>query len=161
MCTQIKIQTIYFTDKLPDLPEVFPETSASNKRIYNDTSFDASDSLFSTMDASAVIKLNPPRKKNRILSSSSSEDSEDQITMHPIDSNSFQDDISNIGSPLNSSTPINEYDMAETEVLTEDTVHQQFSSVAANPPETSPEPAPVTSAPTHPAVSPQLSRKFL
>ena len=63
MCTQIKIQTIYFTDKLPDLPEVFPETSASNKRIYNDTSFDASDSLFSTMDASAVIKLNPPRKK--------------------------------------------------------------------------------------------------
>ena len=79
MCTQIKIQTIYFTDKHPDLPEVFPETSSSNKRIYNETSFDASDSLFSTMDASAVIKLNPPRKKPRISSSTSSEDEEDKL----------------------------------------------------------------------------------
>ena len=82
--------------------------------------------------------------------------------MHPIESNSFQDVTrSNIWSPLNSSTPINEYDLAETEVYTEDTVPQQFSSVTANPPETLPEPPPVTSAPTHPAVSPQLSRKFL
>ena len=61
------------TDKLPDLPEVLDEVGTSNKSERNkmmislapESTFDHSDSLFSTMDGecSAIIKLNPPLKK--------------------------------------------------------------------------------------------------
>ena len=61
------------TDKLPDLPEVLDEVGTSNKSERNkmmislapESTFDQSDSLFSTMEGgcSAIIKLNPPLKK--------------------------------------------------------------------------------------------------
>ena len=61
------------TDKLPDLPEVLDEVGTSNKSERNkmmislapESTFDLSNSLFSTMDGecSAIIKLNPPLKK--------------------------------------------------------------------------------------------------
>ena len=61
------------TDKLPDLPEVLDEVGTSNKSERNkmmislapESTFDHSDSLFSTMDGecSVIIKLNPPLKK--------------------------------------------------------------------------------------------------
>ena len=61
------------TDKLPDLPEVLDEVGTSNKSERNkmmislapESTFDHSDSLFSTIDGqrSAIIKLNPPLKK--------------------------------------------------------------------------------------------------
>ena len=142
------------TDKLPDLPEVLDEVGTSNKSERNkmmislapESTFDPSDSLFSTMDGecSAIIKLNPPLKKledsdstmdgessaviqpnpplkrMKILDSTISTRSEVIVgNIHPSNVENvdhLNNSISNPGSPLDRSTPISEYDIAETEI---------------------------------------------
>ena len=142
------------TDKLPDLPEVLDEVGTSNKSEKNkmmislapESTFDPSDSLFSTMDGecSAIIKLNPPLKKledsdstldgessaviqpnpplkrMRILDSTISTRSEVIVgNIHPSNVENvdhLNNSISNPGSPLDRSTPISDYDIAETEI---------------------------------------------
>ena len=142
------------TDKLPDLPEVLDEVGTSNKSEKNkmmislapESTFDPSDSLFSTMDGecSAIIKLNPPLKKledsdstldgessaviqpnpplkrMKILDSTISTRSEVIVgNIHPSNVENvdhLNNSISNPGSPLNRSTPISDYDIAETEI---------------------------------------------
>ena len=142
------------TDKLPDLPEVLDEVGISNKSEKNkmmislapESTFDPSDSLFSTMDGecSAIIKLNPPLKKledsdstldgessaiiqpnpplkrMKILDSTISTRSEVIVgNIHPSNVENvdhLNNSISNPGSPLNRSTPISDYDIAETEI---------------------------------------------
>ena len=108
--------------------------------------FDPSDSLFSTMDGecSAIIKLNPPLKKledsdstldgessaviqpnppfkrMKILDSTISTRSEVIVgNIHPSNVENvdhLNNSISNPGSPLDRSTPISDYDIAETEI---------------------------------------------
>ena len=142
------------TDKLPDLPEVLDEVGTSNKSEKNkmmislapESTFDPSDSLFSTMDGecSAIIKLYPPLKK--LEDSDSTLDGESSAVIQPIpplkrmkilDStistrsevivgnihpsnvenvDHLNNSISNPGSPLDRSTPISDYDIAETEI---------------------------------------------
>ena len=142
------------TDKLPDLPEVLDEVGTSNKSEKNkmmislapESTFDPSDSLFSTMDGecSAIIKLNPPLKK--LEDSDSTLDGESSAVIQPnppfkrmkiLDStistrsevivgniypsnvenvDHLNNSISNPGSPLDRSTPISDYDIAETEI---------------------------------------------
>ena len=142
------------TDKLPDLPEVLDEVGTSNKSERNkmmislapESTFDPSDSLFSTMDGecSAIIKLNPPLKK--LEDSDSTMDGESSAVIQPnpplkrmkildctISTRSevivgnihpsnvenvdhLNNSISNPGSPLDRSTPISDYDIAETEI---------------------------------------------
>ena len=142
------------TDKLPDLPEVLDEVGTSNKSERNkmmislapESTFDHSDSLFSTMDGecSAIIKLNPPLKK--LEDSDSTMDGESSAVIQPnpplkrmkiVDStistrsevivgnihpfnvenvDHLNNSISNPGSPLDRSTPISDYDIAETEI---------------------------------------------
>ena len=142
------------TDKLPDLPEVLGEVGTSNKSEKNkmmislapESTFDPSDSLFSTMDGecSAIIKLNPPLKKledsdstldgessaviqpnpplkrMKILDSTISTRSEVIVgNIHPSNVENvdhLNNSISNPGSPLDRSTPISDYDIAETEI---------------------------------------------
>ena len=142
------------TDKLPDLPEVQDEVGTSNKSEKNkmmislapESTFDPSDSLFSTMDGecSAIIKLNPPLKKledsdstldgessaviqpnpplkrMKILDSTISTRSEVIVgNIHPSNVENvyhLNNSISNPGSPLDRSTPISDYDIAETEI---------------------------------------------
>ena len=142
------------TDKLPDLPEVLDEVGTSNKSEKNkmmislapESTFDPSDSLFSTMDGecSAIIKLNPPLKKledsdstldgessaviqpnpplkrMKILDSTISTRSEVIVgNIHPSNEENvdhLNNSISNPGSPLDRSTPISDYDIAETEI---------------------------------------------
>ena len=142
------------TDKLPDLPEVLDEVGTSNKSERNkmmislapESTFDPSDSLFSTMDGecSAIIKLNPPLKKledsdstmdgessaliqpnpplkrMKILDSTISTRSEVIVgNIHPSNVENvdhLNNSISNPGSPLDRSTPISDYDIAETEI---------------------------------------------
>ena len=142
------------TDKLPDLPEVLDEVGTSNKSerskmmisLAPESTFDPSDSLFSTMDGecSAIIKLNPPLKK--LEDSDSTMDGESSAVIQPnpplkrmkiLDStistrsevivgnihrsnvenvDHLNNSISNPGSPLDRSTPISDYDIAETEI---------------------------------------------
>ena len=142
------------TDKLPDLPEVLDEVGTSNKSEKNkmmislapESTFDPSDSLFSTMDGecSAIIKLNPPLKKledsdstldgessaliqpnpplkrMKILDSTISTRSEVIVgNIHPSNVENvdhLNNSISNPGSPLDRSTPISDYDIAEIEI---------------------------------------------
>ena len=142
------------TDKLPDLPEVLDEVGISNKSEKNkmmislapESTFDPSDSLFSTMDGecSAIIKLNPPLKKLEDSDSTLDEESSAVIQPNPplkrmkiLDStistrsevivgnihpsnvenvDHLNNSISNPGSPLDRSTPISDYDIAETEI---------------------------------------------
>ena len=142
------------TDKLPDLPEVLDEVGTSNKSEKNkmmislapESTFDPSDSLFSTMDGecSAIIKLNPPLKKledsdstldgessaviqpnpplkrMKILDSTISTRSEVIVgNIHPSNVENvdhLNNSISNPGSPLDRSTPISDFDIAETEI---------------------------------------------
>ena len=142
------------TDKLPDLPEVLDEVGTSNKSERNkmmislapESTFDPSDSLFSTMDGeySAIIKLNPPlkkledsdstmdgessaliqpnppRKRMKILDSTISTRSEMIVgNIHPSNVENvdhLNNSISNPGSPFDRSTPISDYDIAETEI---------------------------------------------
>ena len=142
------------TDKLPDLPEVLDEVGTSNKSERNkmmislapESTFDPSDSLFSTMDGecSAIIKLNPPLKKledsdstmdgessaviqpnpplkrMKILDSTISTRSEVIVrNIHPSNVENvdhLNNSISNPRSPLDRSTPISDYDIAETEI---------------------------------------------
>ena len=142
------------TDKLPDLPEVLDEVGTSNKSERNkmmislapESTFDHSDSLFSTMDGecSAIIKLNPPLKKLEYLDSTMDGESSAVIQPNPplkrmkiLDStistrsevivgnihpsnvenvDHLNNSISNPGSPLDRSTPISDYDIAETEI---------------------------------------------
>ena len=142
------------TDKLPDLSEVLDEVGTSNKSERNkmmislapESTFDPSDSLFSTMDGecSAIIKLNPPLKKledsdstmvgessaviqpnpplkrMKILDSTISTRSEVIVgNIHPSNVENvdhLNNSISNPGSPLDRSTPISDYDIAETEI---------------------------------------------
>ena len=142
------------TDKLPDLPEVLDEVGTSNKSekskmmisLAPESTFDPSDSLFSTMDGecSAIIKLNPPLKKledsdstldgessaviqpnpplkrMKILDSTISTRSEVIVgNIHPSNVENvdhLNNSISNPGSPLDRSTPISDYDIAETEI---------------------------------------------
>ena len=166
------------TDKLPDLPEVLDEVGTSNKSEKNkmmislapESTFDPSDSLFSTMDGecSAIIKLNPPLKKledsdstmdgecsaiiklnpplKKLEDSDSTLDGESSAVIQPnpplkrmkiLDStistrsevivgnihpsnvenvDHLNNSISNPGSPLDRSTPISDYDIAETEI---------------------------------------------
>ena len=144
----------HLTDKLPDLPEVLDEVGTSNKSEKNkmmislapESTFDPSDSLFSTMDGecSAIIKLNPPLKKledsdstldgessaviqpnpplkrMKILDSTISTRSEVIVgNIHPSNVENvdhLNNSISNPGSPLDRSTPISDYDIAETEI---------------------------------------------
>ena len=111
-----------------------------------ENTFDPSDSLFSTMDGecSAIIKLNPPLKKledsdstldgessaviqpnpplkrMKILDSTISTRSEVIVgNIHPSNVENvdhLNNSISNPGSPLDRSTPISDYDIAETEI---------------------------------------------
>ena len=111
-----------------------------------ESTFDPSDSLFSTMDGecSAIIKLNPPLKKledsdstldgessaviqpnpplkrMKILDSTISTRSEVIVgNIHPSNVENvdhLNNSISNPGSPLDRSTPISDYDIAETEI---------------------------------------------
>ena len=166
------------TDKLPDLPEVLDEVGTSDKSKRNkmmislapESTFDHSDSLFSTMDGecSAIIKLNPPLKKledsdstmdgecsaiiklnpplKKLEDSDSTMDGESSAVIQPnpplkrmkiLDStistrpevivgnihpsnvenvDHLNNSISNPGSPLDRSTPISDYDIAETEI---------------------------------------------
>ena len=142
------------TDKLPDLPEVLDEVGRSNKSEKNkmmislapESTFDPSDSLFSTMDgecsaiiklnpplnkledsdstldgeSSAVIQPNPPLKRMKILDSTISTRSEVIVgNIHPSNVENvdhLNNSISNPGSPLDRSTPISDYDIAETEI---------------------------------------------
>ena len=142
------------TDKLPDLPEVLDEVGTSNKSERNkmmislapESTFDPSDSLFSTMDgecsgiiklnpplkkledsdstmdgeSSAVIQPNPPLKRMKILDSTISTRSEVIVgNIHPSNVENvdhLNNSISNPGSPLDRSTPISDYDIAETEI---------------------------------------------
>ena len=142
------------TDKLPDLPEVLDEVGTSNKSEKNkmmislvpESTFDPSDSLFSTMDgecsaiitlnpplkkledsdstldgeSSAVIQPNPPLKRMKILDSTISTRSEVIVgNIHPSNVENvdhLNNSISNTGSPLDRSTPISDYDIAETEM---------------------------------------------
>ena len=166
------------TDKLPDLPEVLDEVGTSNKSEKNkmmislapESTFDPSDSLFSTMDGecSAIIKLNPPLKKledsdstmdgecsaiiklnpplKKLEDNDSTLDGESSAVIQPnpplkrmkiLDStistrsevivgnihpsnvenvDHLNNSISNPGSPLDRSTPISDYDIAETEI---------------------------------------------
>ena len=142
------------TDKLPDLPEVLDEVGTSNKSerskmmisLAPESTFDPSDSLFSTMDGecSAIIKLNPPLKKledsdstmdgessaviqpnpplkrMKILDSTISTRSEVIVgNIHPSNVENvdhLNNSISNPGSPLDRSTAISDYDIAETEI---------------------------------------------
>ena len=143
------------TDKLPDLPEVVldeagtSKESERNKRMISlapESTFDPSDSLFSTMDgeSSAIIKLNPPLKRledcdstmdgecsvvikpnpplkrMKILDSTISTRSEVIVgNIHPSnmdDVEHLNNSLSNPGSPLDRSTPISDCDIAETEV---------------------------------------------
>ena len=110
-----------------------------------ESTFDPIDSLFSTMDGecSAIIKLNPPLKKledsdstldgessaviqpnpplkrMKILDSTISTRSEVIVgNIHPSNVENvdhLNNSISNPGSPLDRSTPISDYDIAETE----------------------------------------------
>ena len=142
------------TDKLPDLPEVLDEVGTSNISERNkmmislapESTFDHSDSLFSTMDgecsaiiklnhplkkledsdstmdgeSSAVIQPNPPLKRMKILDSTISTRSEVIVgNIHPSNVENvdhLNNSISNPGSPLDRSTPISDYDIAETEI---------------------------------------------
>ena len=166
------------TDKLPDLPEVLDEVGTSNKSERNkmmislapESTFDHSDSLFSTMDgecsaiiklnpllkkledsestmdgecsaiiklnpllkkledsdstmdgeSSAVIQPNPPLKRMKILDSTISTRSEVIVgNIHPSNVENvdhLNNSTSNPGSPLDRSTPISDYDIAETEI---------------------------------------------
>ena len=111
-----------------------------------ESTFDPSDSLFSAMDGecSAIIKLNPPLKKledsdstmdgessaviqpnpplkrMKILDSTISTRSEVIVgNIHPSNVENvdhLNNSISNPGSPLDRSTPISDYDIAETEI---------------------------------------------
>ena len=111
-----------------------------------ESTFDPSDSLFSTMDGecSAIIKLNPPLKKledsdstldgessaviqpnpplkrMKILDSTISTRSEVIVgNIHPSNMENvdhLNNSISNPRSPLDRSTPISDYDIAETEI---------------------------------------------
>ena len=80
------------------------------------------DYLESTLEgeSSTRLQLNPPLKKPKILDSTISPNSDDILgNIHP--SNQDNTDylnfsISSPGSPLDRSTPISDYDMAETEV---------------------------------------------
>ena len=111
-----------------------------------ESTFDPSDSLFSTIygECSAIIKLNPPLKKledsestmdgkssavippnpplkrMKILDSTISTRSEVIVgNIHPSNVENvdhLNNSISNPGSPLDRSTPISDYDIAETEI---------------------------------------------
>ena len=143
------------TDKLPDLPEVVLDEAGTSKKserskmmisLAPESTFDPSDSLFSTMDGecsaiiklnpplkrledcdstmdgecSAVIKPNPPLKRMKILDSTISTRSEVIVgNIHPSnmdDVEHLNNSLSNPGSPLDRSTPISDCDIAETEV---------------------------------------------
>ena len=167
------------TDKLPDLPEVVLDEAGTSKKserskmmisLAPESTFDHSDSLFSTMDGecsaiiklnpplkkledsdstmdgecSAIIKLNPPFKKLEYLDSTMDGESSAVIQPNPplkrmkiLDStistrsevivgnihpsnvenvDHLNNSFSNPGSPLHRSTPISDYDIAETEI---------------------------------------------
>ena len=168
------------TDKLPDLPEVVLDEARTSKKserskmmisLAPESTFDPSDSLFSTMDGecsaiiklnpplkkledsdstmdgecSAIIKLNPPLKKLEYLDSTMDGESSAVIQPNPpplkrmkiLDStistrsevivgnihpsnvenvDHLNNSFSNPGSPLDRSTPISDYDIAETEI---------------------------------------------
>ena len=143
------------TDKLPDLPEVVLDEAGTSKKserskmmisLAPESTFDPSESLFSTMDGecSAIIKLNPPLKKLEYLDSTMDGESSAVIQPNPplkrmkiLDStistrsevivwnihpsnvenvDHLNNSFSNPGSPLDRSTPISDYDIAETEI---------------------------------------------
>ena len=77
--------------------------------------------LDSTMDgeSSAVIQPNPPLKRMKILDSTISTRSEMIVgNIHPsnVENDHLKNSFSNPGSPLHRSTPISDYDIAETEI---------------------------------------------
>ena len=143
------------TDKLPDLPEVVLDEAGTSKKserskmmisLAPESTFDPSESLFSTMDGecSAIIKLNPPLKRLEYLDSTMDGESSAVIQPNPplkrmkiLDStistrsevivgnihpsnvenvDHLNNSFSNPGSPLDRSTPISDYDIAETEI---------------------------------------------
>ena len=71
-------------------------------------------------ESSAVIKLNPPLKRMKILDSTIRTRSEVIVgNIHPSnmdDVNHLNNSLSNPRSPLDRSTPISDYDIAETEI---------------------------------------------
>ena len=167
------------TDKLPDLSEVVLDEAGTSKKserskmmisLAPESTFDSSESLFSTMDGecsaiiklnpplkkledsdstmdgecSAIIKLNPPLKKLEYLDSTMDGESSAVIQPNPplkrmkiLDStistrsevivgnihpsnvenvDHLNNSFSNPGSPLDRSTPISDYAIAETEI---------------------------------------------
>ena len=143
------------TDKLSDLPEVVLDEARTSKQserskmmisLAPESTFDPSDSLFSTMDgecsaiiklnpplkrlehldstmdgeSSAVIKPNPPLKRMKLLDSTISTRSEVIVgNIHPSNMENvdhLNNSFSNPGSPLDRSTPISDYDIAEIEI---------------------------------------------
>ena len=94
------------------------------------------DYLASTLEgeSSTTLQLKPPLKKAKMLDSTISANSDDILgNIHPSnkDNTDYLDlSISSPGSPLDRSTPISDYDMAETEV--ESVSDSQVKTVTLN-----------------------------
>ena len=107
-----------------------PGQSENNKRISLalESTFDCSGSLFSTLDSgeiSPIIELDLPHKKLKSVHSTIGSISSRSDTIvgeiHPsnMDMDNLDDSLTNPGSPVDRSTPISDYEMAETEVGTD------------------------------------------
>ena len=118
----------FFTPELPDIPGP-AEISAKRqeKRSFENasSSYDPRASLFSTLDAklSAVLHLNPPKKRTKLSDTTFSSGEEDEVmgNIHPSNKSKttflLEDTNFDPGSPLDRSTPISEYESEETEAF--------------------------------------------
>ena len=119
----------FFIAELPDIPGP-GEISAKRqeKRSFENasSSYDPSASLFSTLDAesSAVLHLNPPKKRTKLSDITFSSGEEDEVlgNIHPSNKSKttfLVEENTNFdpGSPLDRSTPISEYESEEAEAF--------------------------------------------
>ena len=143
-------QNFEFSSSCSELPDI-PPPSATNARSTKrkekpcqSTSYDASDSLFSTLDgeSSAILKLNPPRKRTKLseISFSSSEGDEVLGQIHPSEKSKTkffeeEQEMMDPSSPLDRSTPISDYEDDETGIGTGDVTPSETaaSTSAKNP----------------------------
>ena len=91
-----------------------------------ESSFDPSESLFSTLDgeSSAVLTLNPPTKRTKLSDVTFSSGEEDEVlgNIQPCQNSKTrylqtEDPLIDQGSPLDRSTPIPDYEKEETQVF--------------------------------------------
>ena len=139
-----KYNLLFPTAELPDLPdEELPnipgpsEISAKRQEKKScGSSFDASESLFSTLDgeSSAVLTLNPPTKRTKLSDVTFSSSEEDEIlgNIQPYQNsktNYLQKEDPNVdpGSPLDRSTPISDCEEEETQVFSVNNNPQSFT----------------------------------